>query len=550
VSLLVLGAAGLTPMGAAAQDEVVTEVRVDGHLRIEAGPDALLQVDDGSRYLDTIELRSSGTLVNELDLEAYVLGVAEMPSRWPSAALEAQAVAARTYAWFSIQQDSFDGYDICATTACQVFRGAEQVLDDGERWRAAVEATAGQVLVDDAGGPILARYFSTSGGRTYANEDVFPTTGARPYLVAIDDPYDEVSPYHRWSVRFTRDEFETILARGDTLAATVPVERVERLGDVDDPAASFQVVGQDGTSVEVGAVALRDFLSRFAPDSFPDRFPTARRDGLRPLPTTVPSSRFEVDVGAEEVLLEGRGWGHGVGMGQYGARGRAEAGASATDILAAYYGGLVPTTTDQLPDRIRVGLREVDAVTVRADQPMTFVGPDGPVATGALGAWRFEREAGGWVGRAPAETELELEVAATREAGAAFTSGSSITVETEVNKPVQLRLEVRDGSGTTLVERDLGVVEPGTHASVWTYDGPDGRVPAGEYTIALVATDAAGATAGTPLTTTIADDAVLDALPDLGLGLDGALRLLVLAAALLLPVALVLLLLALRRPRS
>jgi SpoIID/LytB domain protein len=539
------------PAARAVDDTPVTELRVDGPLRIEGGDGAVLLVDGDTRYLDTLELRPSGTtLVNELSLEAYVLGVAEMPPRWPGAALEAQAIAARTYAWFSIRQDSFEGYDICATVACQVFRGAEQALDGGERWQAAVEATAGQVLVEDDGRPILARYFSTSGGRTYANEDVFPSTGARPYLVAIDDPYDEVSPYHRWTVRFSREEFDTILGRGDTLAAAVPVAAVERLGDVDDQAARIRVTGEDGTVVEVGAVAFRDFVSRIAPDAF-DRFPTARRDGLRPLPATMPSSRYTIDVADEEVVVEGRGWGHGVGMGQYGARGRAEAGQSATDILATYYGGLVPTTTDELPGRIRVGLRDADALTVRGDRPVDLVGPDGAVLAEVLGTWSFTRDGGGFVARAPEGTEAALEVSTTREAGGAFGGATAVAVETDVNKPVVLRLEVRDAAGEAVVERDLGVADAGTHSAVWRWDGEGGRAPAGEYTLTLLATDAAGATAGAPVVVRVPEPGALAALTGEGPeGLAGALRAAVLLAALVLPLALLLLVFVLRRSRS
>ncbi len=74
---------------------------------------------------------------------------------------------------------------------------------------------------------------------------------------------------------FTRDEFDAILAEGRTLAATVPVARVERLGPADDPKAEVRVTGQDGTSVTVRAIVLRDFLSTRAVAHFPDRFPVA-----------------------------------------------------------------------------------------------------------------------------------------------------------------------------------------------------------------------------------------------------------------------------------
>jgi SpoIID/LytB domain protein len=495
---LLLLAVTLAPTAAAADDLVGA-----GPLRFEAVDGATFVVDDGRHFFDTLELRAEGggtVLVNELDIEAYVLGVAEMPSRWHLEALKAQAVAARTYAWYSIRLETFPSYDICATVACQVFRGADVVIDGGERWRQAVEETAGEVLLDEDQ-PILARYFSTSGGRTYANEEVFPSAGPRPYLVGIDDPADEVSPYHRWEARFSREEFDTILARGDTLGATVPVASVERLGDVDDRGATVRVTGQDGTVVEVGAADLQSFLNRLAPDSYPDRFPGPRADGLRPLPTTVPSVRYLPEVTDEEVLLEGRGWGHGVGLGQYGALGRAMQGDSYTEILGTYYNGLQPERTEALPDRIRVGLPVEAEVTIRADGVFRIVGDEGEIVTRTLGSWTVLRDGDRWQLTPPAGHDDELEVGATRRASDALAVDDAVTVEAEVNKPVLLRLAVQDADGREILTRELGAADPGVHAATWRFDDESGEpVPAGDYLVALVGEDASGATAGTPLT--------------------------------------------------
>ena len=496
LALLASTGPGGAPPAAADPDVAVL---VDGPVRVVGGEAVLIGVD-GVRYHDTIELAADGQVINELDTERYVAGVAEMPSRWPLEALKAQAVAARTYAWWSAERGAHAGFDLCATTACQVFRGAEVVLDGGQRWQEAVAATAGEVLVEPDGRPILSRYFSTSGGRTYANDEVFPATGSRPYLVAIDDPYDEVSPFHRWQVRFTREEFDEVLSRGERLAATVPVTGVERVGDVDDVAARFRVTGGNGSVVEVGAVELRDFLSLVAPDRFPDRFPTRRADGLRPLPSTVPSSRFTVEVRDDEVVLEGRGWGHGVGMGQYGARGRAQDGADHREILAAYYGGLEPTRPAELPDRIRVGLGQRDELTLAADDLVTMVDARGEVVVErAVGPWTASRTDGGWQLRPPAGHDRELEVGPTRPVPALTRDGEAITVEAEVNKHVVLRLEVVNEAGLAVATRDLGVAEPGLHAATWRLTDDDGDpVPVGAYRLVLTGEDGAGRRAGTP----------------------------------------------------
>jgi SpoIID/LytB domain protein len=497
-SVLSLGVPATSPVSAQTDARADGALTLDGPVRLVGGQDVLISVD-GTRYHDTIELAAGGQVINELGMERYVAGVAEMPSRWPLEALKAQAVAARTYAWWSAERGVHDGFDICATTACQVFRGAEVVLDGGERWAEAVADTGGEVLQRPDGAPILARYFSTSGGRTYANEDVFPSTGPSPYLVAIDDPFDAVSPYHRWQVRFSREEFDEILSRGERLAATVPVAEVTRTGAVDDVQARFRVSGLDGTVVEVGAVELTQFLSLVAPERFGDRFPTRRADGLRPLPTTVPSSRFTVELTEDEVILDGRGWGHGVGMGQYGARGRAEDGADHVEILSAYYGGLVPTVSSQLPDRVRVGLGAREELVWAGDDAVRIVDATGEtVVDRAIGPWRATSTGSGWELVPPEDSARALEVTATQQVPSLTQPGAAVTVETQVNKHVLLRFEVQDVDGSPIMTRHLGVAEPGTHAATWRLIDEQGEpVPVGTYRLALVAEDAAGVRAGT-----------------------------------------------------
>jgi SpoIID/LytB domain protein len=439
-------------------------------------------------------------------MDDYVAGIAEMPTRWPLEALKAQAVAARTYAWRAIERGVYSGYDICATVACQVFRGAEVVLgsETGHRWRQAVDDTAGEVLLGDDDRPILARYFSTSGGRTYANEDVFPSNGSFDYLVGIDDPYDAASPLHRWHVTFTRDQFDEILSRGQTLSAATPVASVERIGDVDDPLTRIRVNGVNGVSVDVGVVAFRDFVSRVSASLYPEEFPGLRDDGEQTLPATMPSSRFSVTLTDDDVFIAGRGWGHGVGMGQFGALGRAEAGADYTQILAAYYNGLIPQTASDVPERVRVGMSVSLPMRLRATTVFDIVSGDARVVEHALGTWDVERVDGVWQLTAPVGHDAELEVSPTRLAEGVATFDDVAIVDVDVNKPVFLRLVVTDADGQTVHDRTLGVVDAGEHRATWRHNDDDSRsVPPGEYAVSLVATDASGVQAGTPISVTV-----------------------------------------------
>jgi len=525
-SLTTLGATfGPTP---AAAQSVPEPIGVSDGVRITAPDDVLLEVSGiptARRFLDTVELlprRDRIEVVNELGFDAYLYGLAEVPQSWPEAVLDAQVIAARSYAWRSILRGTFQDYDICATVACQVFRGAEVLLaTNGDRWRAAVDRTSGKVLLHD-GEPILARYFSTSGGRTYANEEVFESSGPRPYLKAIADPYDALSPLHRWEVRFTRDEFDTILSRGQTLAVTVPVARVERLGAADDPKAEVRVTGQDGRSVTVRAIVLRDFVSTRAAELFPDRFPPLRADGERPLPSTVPTTRYDIEMSDDAVVLHGLGWGHGVGMGQWGAHARALEGQSAEQILAAYYGGLTPVIPAAIPARIRAGmgaarLDDDGGMTVRLTSPARVATTGGRTLSVSLGTWRIARGDGpGLQVTPPAGDGRPLELTATDAFpgvhwGPGPTLGSihpgdphATDLRIEVNKPVIVRLEVETEDGRTLLVRELGLAERGAHSVRWFHDDATGtRVPAGRYRARLVGVDQSGTESGEAVRTLV-----------------------------------------------
>ena len=138
--------------------------------------------------------------INAIGLEQYVAGVvsAESPSNWPPAALEAQAVAARTYA-ITTSAGSDQGFTQYADTRSQMYRG---VAAEMPSTNAAVNATSGQV-VTYGGRPATTYFFSTSGGRTENVEESVLGNTPKPWLRSVADPYDDVSPWHRWKVRMT-----------------------------------------------------------------------------------------------------------------------------------------------------------------------------------------------------------------------------------------------------------------------------------------------------------------------------------------------------------
>jgi len=176
----------------------------DGEFRSAAGGVTLKLPSGPRKYRGSLRYTNRDT-VNVLNLEKYVRGVvaAEMPSSWPAAALQAQAVAARTYAARE-RADHLDRYyQICDTTACQVYGG---VKSETTATDAAAAATAGQVLT--YGGQFAFAQFSSSNGGLLS-------AGSEPYLVAKADPWDTaaVDPYFNWTPPTTATSYSVAALR-------------------------------------------------------------------------------------------------------------------------------------------------------------------------------------------------------------------------------------------------------------------------------------------------------------------------------------------------
>jgi stage II sporulation protein D len=151
---------------------------------------------DGRLYRGQLELvlvQGRLRVIDHVPLDAYLLGVVprEVPYQWPAEALKAQAVVARSYALAVRKSGPFDLYP---DTRSQVYGG---VAAERPETTAAVNSTAGEVVLY-AGRVATTYFFSTSGGRTASVGDVWPGTTPIPYLVSVPDPYDSLSPYHRW----------------------------------------------------------------------------------------------------------------------------------------------------------------------------------------------------------------------------------------------------------------------------------------------------------------------------------------------------------------
>jgi stage II sporulation protein D (peptidoglycan lytic transglycosylase) len=305
-----------------------------------------------ARFTGVIEVGkdSSGRLfvINALPFEDYLKGIAEVPRSWPMEALKAQVVAARSYALAHVARPGSEGarlgYQICATTACQVYLGLG--IGDGPygtRWQQAVDETAGQVLLY-AGRPADTLYFSTSNGHTVGNEKVFGSSPL-PYLRPVAERDDGGSPVSHWRTQIRFADVARFL-RASGLWSSKPVTSVSRKGD-------RIVVRGGGASQSLSVTEFRSQINAWAHCLDPAVYPTTDTDGR--LPQTIPSKWFTTSKVGKSVVLKGRGWGHGVGMVQWGVEGKAQRGLSYRDILAYYYGGLRPQAYAE-PTEIRVGV--------------------------------------------------------------------------------------------------------------------------------------------------------------------------------------------------
>jgi SpoIID/LytB domain protein len=304
--------------------------------------------DFNARYRGRLEVvrQADGNLalIDHLTFDEYLQGLAEMPRSWPTEALRAQVVAARTYALYQLQHPRSAGatlgYDICSTDQCQVYRGlsVEQGAF-GDAWIRAVRSTRGRVI-QYRGHPINAFYFSTSPGVTKRN---FPGGSPLPYIRSVAGQ-DGASPLARWSVKVPLSDLGPILQAGKDWPGGA-ITSVALSGD------AVRVSGS-GRSKTIGKSSFRFDLNDQAACVFPGRYPTAGSTGSK-LPQTVPSIDFSLAQSGSAVVLTGRGWGHGVGMSQYGAKALAEKGRAYADILSYYYAGLRPSTIRE-PGVIRV----------------------------------------------------------------------------------------------------------------------------------------------------------------------------------------------------
>ncbi|MGK0466717.1 SpoIID/LytB domain-containing protein [Clostridium sp.] len=277
-------------------------------------------------YLGTMEFNIDSTSepskllpINTLYIEDYLKGVVgkEMSNSFPIEALKVQAVAARNYAIVNIGKYSSKGYDLDDTTSCQVYAGYDPSI---KKVIAAVDATRGTLLL--SGQSIVAAYYSASdGGYTESSENVW--WGPRDYLKAKPDSYDGYDGGYVWNQTYTTSEINGLFK----------IKLPLNLND------TFVKIDMDTiTKFDSGRIKNIDLI--FSNPLGVLHTLTYTKEAARTF-LNLKSSLYDVtyNTTTDTYTFDGKGWGHGIGMSQIGAKNRAADGHTFDDILKFYYDG-------------------------------------------------------------------------------------------------------------------------------------------------------------------------------------------------------------------
>lgn len=316
--------------------------------------DRLVEINN-RRYRGVVEVyRTQGatgvTAVNVLPVDDYIYGlmVRELSPEWPEHALKAQAVAVRTFALHHVGKHKNEGFDLCATSDCAPYEG--QVAEDARLYKA-INDTRGIVL-SYQGYLAAALYHLSSGGHTEDSETVI--SKSYPYLRGVPDA-DQTSPYFHWQKKLSPADLEGLLKNNgynvgslaaiELSARTAPPVKANDRG-ISGRIRTITFIGKDGVVALSGekvqqilsvpsslfdlkiAVPLPSIDSNIT-DSYGDRdvkqiqinLPPSKSGGLL---TDRPGIHRITGQKNETIYIDGLGWGHGLGLSQWGAKAMAE----------------------------------------------------------------------------------------------------------------------------------------------------------------------------------------------------------------------------------
>ncbi|MBU5336908.1 stage II sporulation protein D [Intestinibacter bartlettii] len=279
------------------------------------------KVDSTSPTISVYNCSTNKT--EKMDIETFLYGVVatEMSSEFSEEALKAQAVAARTYIIYKMENNMTQGHNgayICTNSNhCQAYasynelkkqRGEDWIKESYPKIKKAVDDTKGHILTYDDKA-ILPLYFSTSSGMTENSEEVF--SAQYPYLKSVSSPYEEQSPKYYTELKVNKSDFISLLKKNYS-SISISSENLNKVVKI----LSRTTAG----SVNIIKVGNKELTGRNIRTIF----------GLN-------SSNFDIEFNGDTVVFKVKGYGHGVGMSQWGAEGMAQKNYKYDDILFHYY---------------------------------------------------------------------------------------------------------------------------------------------------------------------------------------------------------------------
>lgn len=318
ITILVVPTLVVVPFAADDSQKDVTE-------EVKSNQSEQTEITMGNSPFAVTVMRASTDKVENVPLETYVSRVvaSEMPSEFELEALKAQALAARTFIVdHMVGQDNKKKPDVTDTTAHQVYNNKQELREtmgkdfkqEMHKIKKAVAATKGEIITYN-NEPITAAYFSTSNGYTENSEDYW--INKTPYLRSVKSPWDKGSP------KFLDQKIFTIKQVEDALEVDLPK----------NSALSMKITRTEGKRVDQLKIAGKSYSGKQV------------REALK-----LRSSDFEIEQKNGHLIFTTQGFGHGIGMSQYGANGMAKHGKNYKQIIKHYYQGVeISSVTDTAP---------------------------------------------------------------------------------------------------------------------------------------------------------------------------------------------------------
>lgn len=330
--------------------------------------DPVLLEYNGTKYRGNIilKIQEDGSIgvINRILFDYYLYSVvaSESSPSWPIEALKAQAVAARNYAMLNIGKHEKNGYNLCNTQHCQVYKGYDK---EHKNTNEAVEQTKGKLLLYE-GEIAQTFYHSSSGGHTENSENIW--SEMIPYIRGVEDSYSFGSPNDNWVAELEKEVISDKLIENSInigeVIDIVPLEfseygRVKKIGFIGSKNST--ILEKEKIRYVLGTSNIKSIWYDVKTESDINIFDMNKNDVIIKKPNGLnilsasgltkinPNDKSiiikglfnskQYNVVPDKYIFTGKGWGHGLGMSQYGAKGMAEKGYSYGEILEYYYKG-------------------------------------------------------------------------------------------------------------------------------------------------------------------------------------------------------------------